>query len=82
MKASFTALAGAARQGNVVKNIQVGVVLLRKPMILPKLDAQSHAYFGYKHEIDQALAKPFNSSFYYKKGSLSEKRFLDAQRIV
>ena len=60
---------------------RVGIILRRRPQILPKLDAFTSAYISYKSQLQQNDARPFPQEFYYKKGSLAEKRFLDAQSI-
>ncbi|KAJ3370730.1 54S ribosomal protein L17 mitochondrial [Kappamyces sp. JEL0680] len=61
-------------------NIQVGILLTRKPLELKPLSGFSLDYQLYREARDEAEKRPFSHSFYYKKGALTEDRWLEAQR--
>ncbi|KAH9247979.1 hypothetical protein BASA81_014392 [Batrachochytrium salamandrivorans] len=60
-------------------SIAVGILLKRNPMVLPDLSEFQHAYYAYREAIERNEAAPFDHTFYFKKGSISEQRWLAAQ---
>ncbi|KAJ3316611.1 54S ribosomal protein L17 mitochondrial [Boothiomyces sp. JEL0866] len=63
-----------------VSNISVGVLLKRKPIIMRELDEFEQAYYAFKESEIKKEARPFNHSFYFKKGTLNETRWLQVQK--
>jgi hypothetical protein len=59
--------------------VQVGLVLTRNPLILPKMDEFSQAYLDYKEQLE--TQRPFVESFYFKKGSVLETKWKQAQLL-
>lgn len=64
----------------MVKPLRVGVLLSRIPIVTPEPVPFMRAYYRYMSELEKRLMWTFNSSFYFKKGSLAERRFLDQQK--
>jgi large subunit ribosomal protein L46 len=62
-----------------VPNIYVGILLKRKPMLTKELTEFELNYLQYRDFQKQDDAKPFRHEFYFKKGTLAEKRWLEAQ---
>ena len=60
---------------------RVGLLLTRNPSILPKLEPFTEAYMRYREGQTRDEARPFHHSFYYKKGTLPESKWLEAQKI-
>ena len=60
---------------------RVGLLLTRNPCILPKLEPFTEQYMRYREGQTRDEARPFHSSFYYKKGTIAETRWLEAQKI-
>eukprot|EP00842_Homolaphlyctis_polyrhiza_P006297 jgi/Hompol1/6669/HPOL_000126-RA len=65
--------------GAPLPGISVGILLKRNPVVLPELSEFQKAYYAYRQEQEQQDAKPFDHTFYYKKGSIPEQRWLTAQ---
>ncbi|KAI8818519.1 uncharacterized protein EV422DRAFT_551194 [Fimicolochytrium jonesii] len=57
----------------------VGILLKRNPIILRTLSEFEHAYLAYRDSLEHSESRPFDPSFYFKKGSTAEKRWVDAQ---
>jgi hypothetical protein len=62
--------------------LKVGLLVKRNPVILKELTPFEDAYYRYKEDYERGLSKPFNHSFYFKKGSLAEQKWLNAQKVV
>jgi large subunit ribosomal protein L46 len=80
----FTSLVGPMfyRQYSSIKHIpkiKVGILLKRKPILTKELSEFEHNYLLYRDLQRNQDAKPFHHEFYFKKGTLSEKRWLTAQ---
>jgi large subunit ribosomal protein L46 len=59
--------------------IHVGILLNRKPILLPVLSGFEKEYARYREGRLEAEQRPFQHQFYYKKGSLTEERWNKAQ---
>jgi large subunit ribosomal protein L46 len=59
--------------------ITVGILLKRNPILNPKLNPYESSYYLLKYYENQESSRPFNQEFYYKKGSTSETRFIQAK---
>jgi large subunit ribosomal protein L46 len=57
------------------------LVLARAPLLTPTPTPFESAYYSYQARIHRALSTPFPSEFYFKKGTLLERRFLAEERI-
>ncbi|CCJ30632.1 unnamed protein product [Pneumocystis jirovecii] len=55
--------------------ILVATVLLRSPIISPEQTPFEKAYYAYQRQLSERLAAPFPVEFYFKKGSLAEKKW-------
>ena len=60
----------------------VGVLLKRNPVILRELTPFEQAYMIYRSDREQMESRPFDHTFYFKKGSLAEKKWLEAQQTI
>ena len=58
---------------------RVGLLLTRAPIVLPSLKPFAESYLRYKAANVQAMAKPFDPTFYYKKGTFAEERYQESQ---
>ncbi|KAI8910286.1 hypothetical protein EDD86DRAFT_225710 [Gorgonomyces haynaldii] len=61
---------------------KVGLMLVRNPLVLPKLDQFTYDYLRYREHQLAAEARPFTQSFYYRKGTVGESHFIKAQEQV
>lgn len=57
------------------------LILARAPLLTPTPTPFESAYYNYQARIHRALSTPFPSEFYFKKGTLLERRFLAEERI-
>ncbi|GJJ75525.1 large subunit ribosomal protein L46 [Entomortierella parvispora] len=57
------------------KRIVAGAVLSRQPLILRDLSPFEQEYFTYQKNLERDHAAPFGSEFYFKKGSVAERRW-------
>ncbi|CAN6619430.1 large ribosomal subunit protein mL46 [Trichomonascus vanleenenianus] len=62
------------------ENVYAGLILSRRPIVTPDLTDFEKAYYKYQDELERRLMWTFPQYFYYKKGSLSERRFVAHQR--
>lgn len=51
-------------------------------MILPKLPEITKAYLSFKEECMAEVARPFIKDFYFRKGTIPEKEWDEAQKIA
>jgi len=51
------------------------VILTRSPLLTATPTPFESAYYAYQQRIARALANPFPAEFYFKKGSVAERRF-------
>jgi len=59
-------------------SISVGILLKRAPIILKPLSEFEIAYLKYRRELDKNDAKPFPADFFFKKGTINEKKWSNA----
>ncbi|GBC04495.1 hypothetical protein RclHR1_00570051 [Rhizophagus clarus] len=52
-----------------------GIVLTRSPQILRDLHPFEREYYLYQQKLEQIHSQPFPQDFYFKKGSIAEKRW-------
>lgn len=71
-----------ATAASVPKVIKAGLVLSRTPIVTPELNALESKYYQYQTELERRLMWTFPSYFYFKKGTLAERRFQSAQKGV
>ncbi|KAG0315604.1 54S ribosomal protein L17 mitochondrial [Dissophora globulifera] len=55
--------------------IVAGVVVSRQPLILRDLSPFEQEYFLYQKQLERDNAAPFGAEFYFKKGSVAERRW-------
>ncbi|KAF8350900.1 39S mitochondrial ribosomal protein L46-domain-containing protein [Amanita rubescens] len=60
--------------------IAAAVVLNRSPLLTRTPSLFERAYYAYQARIRRALHNPFPYDFYFKQGSLLEKRFIQEER--
>ena len=60
--------------------LSAAVVLNRAPILTRTPSLFERAYYAYQARIRRALHNPFPYDFYFKQGSLLEKRFLQEER--
>ncbi|KAL2917964.1 hypothetical protein HK105_202378 [Polyrhizophydium stewartii] len=81
-KAAPAAPAAAKAVPGEHKTVAVGVLLKRNPVVLPELSEFQQAYRAYREAMERDEARPFDSTFYFKKGSVAEQRWLAAQEAA
>lgn len=69
-----------ATNGTAPLNIHSTLVLSRIPIVTPEVNDFEKAYYNYQSELEKRLMWTFPSYFYFKKGTLSERKFVAAQR--
>lgn len=57
-----------------------GLILSRIPIVTPELSEFEKAYYHYQDELERRLMWTFPQYFYFKKGTLSERKFTAAQK--
>ncbi|KAF9937346.1 54S ribosomal protein L17 mitochondrial [Modicella reniformis] len=64
--------------------IVAGAVVSRQPLILRDLTSFENEYFLYQKNLERGTAAPFAAEFYFKKGSVAERRWKqqEAQRAA
>lgn len=60
--------------------IKAGLILSRIPIVTQEATTLEKQYYEYQSELERRLMWTFPQYFYFRKGTLSEKRFLAAQR--
>lgn len=60
--------------------IVAGLILSRTPIVTPEPSAFEKAYYHYQDQLERRLMWTFPRFYYYKKGSIAERKFNDAQR--
>ncbi|KAI8900763.1 hypothetical protein BC833DRAFT_580428 [Globomyces pollinis-pini] len=78
---STTNATAAQIDSNPVPGIHVGILLTRKPMILKQLSEFSTSYLQFKQSQKLDEARPFESEFYFKRGTTAESRWLNVQKL-
>lgn len=70
----------AAKSQALPKSIRAGLILSRIPIVTADLTKLESQYYRYQSELEKRLMWTFPQYFYYKKGTLAEKRFLEIQK--
>lgn len=79
--ASVSATASALPKGPAAPaNVFTSLILSRIPIVTPELSEFEKAYYHYQDELERRLMWTFPQYYYFKKGSLSERKFVAAQR--
>jgi large subunit ribosomal protein L46 len=60
--------------------IRVGLLLKRNPITVPRLNEFEGSYVEYKEGLDRATSRPFNSEFYFKKGTTQQLLWEKAEK--
>ncbi|SCU99334.1 LAME_0G02762g1_1 [Lachancea meyersii CBS 8951] len=60
--------------------IRAGLILSRIPIVTQDLSKLEKQYYEYQSELEKRLMWTFPQYFYFKRGTLAEKRFLAAQK--
>lgn len=68
--------------GIPLKGIKVTTLIQRDPIICKELSPFERDYYIYRDNLDRSESRMFHPSFYYKKGTTLEKKFLDMQEKV
>lgn len=61
-------------------SIKAGLLLSRIPIVTPELSKLESQYYQYQSELERRLMWTFPQFFYFKRGTLSERRFLNVQK--
>lgn len=64
----------------MVKPLRVGLLLSRTPIITPKPAPFLQAYYKYMSELEKRLMWTFPSFFFFKKGTLTQRKFNELQK--
>lgn len=65
---------------HVSSAVYSGVIMSRIPIITRELSEFESKYYAYQSELEKRLMWTFPQYYYFRKGTLSERRFLDANR--
>ncbi|SCV03203.1 LANO_0G02784g1_1 [Lachancea nothofagi CBS 11611] len=79
MRFQLLASRGVASASKPAK-IKAGLILSRIPIVTPDLTTLERQYYEYQSELERRLMWTFPQYFYFRKGTLAEKRFLAAQK--
>ncbi|KAG7571122.1 hypothetical protein FFLO_00947 [Filobasidium floriforme] len=71
--------AQASSSSSSKSNIKAAMLIHRAPLLTPTPSAFDQAYHQYSSSLRLALSNPIPTEFYFKKGSLTERRFSRAQ---
>lgn len=63
-----------------VRSVKAGLILSRIPIVTQDLTTLEKQYYEYQSELERRLMWTFPQFFYFRKGTLAEKRFLAAQK--
>lgn len=61
--------------------LYTSLILARAPLLTKTPTPLESSYYAYQSRIQRALSTPFPSEFYFKKGTLLERRFLAEERV-
>ncbi|AGO10876.1 AaceriAFR635Cp [[Ashbya] aceris (nom. inval.)] len=80
---SASAVKGVAAAMQPVSNtIKAGLLLSRIPIVTPEVSKLESQYYQYQSGLERRLMWTFPQFFYFKRGTLSERRFLNVQKGV
>ena len=69
-----------AAKGSSSRAISAGLILSRIPIVTPELTKLESQYYEYQAALRERLMWTFPHYFYFKRGTLAERRFLLAQK--
>lgn len=75
-----TASSSTVDVASQLSNIRAGIILSRIPIVTPEPTPFENAYYKYQDELERRLMWTFPQYYYYKKGSLSERKFVSRQK--
>lgn len=67
-------------RASVVSRVRAAMLLSRTPIVTPEVPAFDAAYYAYHEELERRLMWTFPKWFYFKKGTVSEREFTEAQK--
>ncbi|KAG7783308.1 hypothetical protein KL910_004369 [Ogataea haglerorum] len=70
----------ATNVATTLKNIQTGVILSRIPQVTPEVTDFEQKFYKYQDELERRLMWTFPRWFYFKKGTVAEREFSQAQK--
>ncbi|KAF8337632.1 39S mitochondrial ribosomal protein L46-domain-containing protein [Cantharellus anzutake] len=70
----------SASNGSLPFTLQATIVLARAPLLTASPKKFESEYYAYQARLHRALSQPFPADFYFKKGSLLERRFNAEER--
>lgn len=73
-------LATSSKTNASLDSIKAAILLTRQPILTPDLTDFESKYYSYQEELQRRLMWTFPQYYYFKKGSLSERKFVKAQR--
>lgn len=76
----FSRKLATAAQGTSGGRIAAGLILSRIPLVTPEINQLEKQYYEYQNELKRRLMWTFPYYFYYKNGTVAERRFISAQR--
>ncbi|CCH58363.1 hypothetical protein TBLA_0A05700 [Henningerozyma blattae CBS 6284] len=79
IRSGIRTMASVASKENT-KVINSGLILSRIPIVTPDLTEFEKKYYNYQSELEKRLMWTFPYYFYFRKGTLAERRFLKAQK--
>lgn len=63
-----------------MESIKTAILLSRNPIVTPELTPFEKVYYNYQEELERRLMWTFPQYYYFRKGTLSERRFVAAQK--
>ncbi|AMD19578.1 HCL573Wp [Eremothecium sinecaudum] len=66
----------------VMKSISAALMLSRIPIVTPELTKIESQYYKYQSELEKRLMWSFPQYYYFKRGTLAERRFVKLQKPV
>ncbi|SJM88056.1 related to 54S ribosomal protein L17, mitochondrial [Zygosaccharomyces bailii] len=76
----FSRSLATAAQNSSGSRIAAGLILSRIPLVTPEINQLESQYYEYQNELRRRLMWTFPYYFYYKNGTVAERRFISAQR--
>ncbi|SCW03096.1 LAFE_0G02850g1_1 [Lachancea fermentati] len=64
----------------IPQTVKTGLLLSRIPIVTQELTTLEKQYYEYQSELERRLMWTFPQYFYFKRGTLAERRFLAAQK--
>jgi large subunit ribosomal protein L46 len=80
LKRCFATAAATPASTVALDSLRAALLLTRQPIVTPELSALERVYYNYQEELERRIMWTFPHYYYFKKGSLSERRFIKAQK--